>query len=597
MVPVMNALGLDVSLTGNHDFDFGYPHLSKLVQDTNFPWLLSNIVDENTNHVPDNLHEFEVLERNGVRIGIIGLVEKEWITTVASWPPNFKYMDMVDVGRALSTLLRDPEGQHKCDLIIALTHARIPNDIEIAKKLNALAPSAHSGIKLASSHGVDLILGGHDHLYYASKGVTSWQGYDTTQTVLGAENDIGDVLVVKSGTDFRDLSEITLELEDTPIGSVRTKIIKRISGKRHSTTPGSPSSDKLREILQKVLSNVSKTLKAPVCITAVELDVRSEIIRTHESAAGNWFADILRHVYDDALCLKSCSGSDGVFICAGTLRGDSVYHPGRLTLGNIMEILPFEDPVVVIELDGQAIWDALEASLSKWPAQEGRFPLISGFRVEWDSRRVSKQRVLGVWMQKEAIKEVNGVKTVTLVDGDPIERNKEGRKYTIVTRNYLAEGHDGFEPFLGHKYLVDDENGQLMSSLTRKYLLGSRFVNRMARMADKNRHYLNFNTSDIVLREMRSSEQHLADSKLHIAHKWQRVASGVLQKLHSGAHYRDRLNVSANEHMSVIDCFNGKMMRQEEVDDKEDNVGDEDLLVIHPVIDGRLRDVGRMKPM
>jgi 2',3'-cyclic-nucleotide 2'-phosphodiesterase (5'-nucleotidase family) len=36
MVPVMNELAPDVSLTGNHDFDFGYPHLSKLIQDTTF---------------------------------------------------------------------------------------------------------------------------------------------------------------------------------------------------------------------------------------------------------------------------------------------------------------------------------------------------------------------------------------------------------------------------------------------------------------------------------------------------------------------------------------------------------------------------------
>ena len=37
----------------------------------------------------------------------------------------------------------------------------------------------------------------------------------------------------------------------------------------------------------------------------------------------------------------------------------------------MLEILPFEDPLVVIELDGGAIWDALESSLSTWPAQEG----------------------------------------------------------------------------------------------------------------------------------------------------------------------------------------------------------------------------------
>jgi 2',3'-cyclic-nucleotide 2'-phosphodiesterase (5'-nucleotidase family) len=79
-------------------------------------------------------------------------------------------------------------------------------------------------------HGVDLLLGGHDHLYYVSKGVTAWEDFDVTKTVLGAEGDLGDVLVIKSGTDFRDLSEFTLELDDTPSMSVRRKVIKGIRG-------------------------------------------------------------------------------------------------------------------------------------------------------------------------------------------------------------------------------------------------------------------------------------------------------------------------------------------------------------------------------
>lgn len=81
-----------------------------------------------------------------------------------------------------------------------------------------------------NEHGVDLILGGHDHLYYASKGVSAWDGYDVTQPCLGAEKDEGDVLVAKSGTDFRDLSEILLTLSDTPAGSARKKAIKAIKG-------------------------------------------------------------------------------------------------------------------------------------------------------------------------------------------------------------------------------------------------------------------------------------------------------------------------------------------------------------------------------
>ena len=44
---------------------------------------------------------------------------------------------------------------------------------------------------------------------------------------------------------------------------------------------------------------------------------------------------------------------------------------GIITLGDIMEILPFEDPVVVIQISGRTLRAALEASLSKWPATEG----------------------------------------------------------------------------------------------------------------------------------------------------------------------------------------------------------------------------------
>ena len=59
-----------------------------------------------------------------------------------------------------------------------------------------------------------------------------------------------------------------------------------------------------------------------------------------------------------------------------------------------------------------------------------------------------------------------------LVDGEPIKRVKGGRMYKIVTREYMAQGHDGFLPLKGQKYLVDDESGQLMSAIVRKYLLG-----------------------------------------------------------------------------------------------------------------------------
>ncbi|KAG6910928.1 hypothetical protein DXG01_006611 [Tephrocybe rancida] len=614
MVPVMNLLAPDVSLTGNHDFDFGYPHLTKLVQDTTFPWILSNIIDSETSRVPETLHEYQIFERAGVKIGVIGLVEKslvplyvmlthfltfcprEWIATVATWPSNFIYKDMTETGIELSQRLRE---EHKCDLIIALTHSRVPNDISLAKSLLASSPSAQEAYPVFLSHGVDILLGGHDHLYFVSKGVSSWEGYDLQEAVLGAEEDHGDVLVVKSGSDFRDLSELKLELENTPPGSVRRKVIKRITGKRHTIHPGSRSSQPMATLLKTLLSSVSDTMNAPVCKTATTIDCRSQFIRTAESAAGNLIADIIRHAYDETLCMKGCGGSDGVFICAGTLRGDSTYGPGVVTLGNILEILPFEDPVVVLELDGVAIWDALESSLSTWPAQEGRFPVVSGFRVSWDSRRTPGSRVLGIWITQEREYSVSSPtdksenSTPELADGEPITRDNK-RTYKILTREYMAQGHDGFVAFKGKPYLVDDESGQLMSSIVRKYLLGSHFVNMMAKLVPnlKPGMITQPRTSAAISREVsRRHAQYHAES----AQKWKHAAKLALQwSRRSRLHYQDQLTVCTTEHMTPVDAYDGQSVRRgDDVQKKHYMFNEEDMIIIHPEIDGRLKNLGR----
>ncbi|KAI6116926.1 Metallo-dependent phosphatase-like protein [Pisolithus croceorrhizus] len=599
MVPIINELAPDIALTGNHDFDFGYPHLTKLVQDTRFPWLLSNIIDEDTGRVPEHLQQFQVVERVGLRVGIIGLVEEDWITTVPSWPRNFKFRGMAETGLELSEILRKPDGEYQCDLVIALTHSRLPNDIQLAKDLFASSPSAQCTPPNFLSHGVDIILGGHDHIYFASKGVSSWEGYDTESPTIGAENDHGDVLVVKSGTDFRDLSQLMLELEDAPEGSVRRKVIKAVHGKRHTTTSDIPSSKSLQKIVSSVLSSVSETLKAPVCVTEVELDLRSQLLRTNETAAANWFADVLRHAYDDTLYTKAGSGSDGVLICAGTLRGDSVYPAGEITLGNILETLPFEDPVVVIELDGEGLWDALEAALSKFPAQEGRFPVISGFRVTWDSRLSPGQRVLGIWMLQETPGfGNNGTEGPTLIDGEEVKREKTGRTYKIVTRQYMVEGHDGFMPLVGRKYLVDDENGQLMSALVRKYLLGRRFVNSMTRLSHQTMglNLLHDDTPSIIAREVDHQKRHAGGRKTKTTDRWQSAMAAV-RCLIPKTHYLDHINVSAREHMSGVDCFDGGTVRRGRGAAVQVGSSDfhQDLPVIHPAVDGRLKDEGRIE--
>jgi 5'-nucleotidase len=164
----------------------------------------------------------------------------------------------------------------------------------------ARAIHARAGADSAAYEGCDIILGGHDHFYYVSKvgpGSTSWEGYDVNSPCLGAEEDDG-VLVIKSGTDFRDLSEIQLDIEESPRGSVRKCFISAIKGEkstfigsllnpfpvgtRHSTKPDSKPSQKVSELLEKVVGHIEGSLSKPICKLDAELDCRSDVVRVAE---------------------------------------------------------------------------------------------------------------------------------------------------------------------------------------------------------------------------------------------------------------------------------------------------------------------------
>jgi 5'-nucleotidase len=228
--PSKASCSIDCACLGNHDFDFGYPHLQRLMQQTNFPWTFTNIADvgsdeaghsdepeESDKQVEGTIRSW-ICEIQGVRIGCVGLVEKDWIDTVPAFPPNFRYRSMVATARKVSEELR---GEGRCDIIIAITHCRLPNDIDLANDLGATKGAS------SEDHGVDLVLGGHDHTYYIGRGIDEYSGEEWHTDLPGLEKD-KDCFIVKSGTDFHDLSEITLEISEPEEGSAARR--RRIVG-------------------------------------------------------------------------------------------------------------------------------------------------------------------------------------------------------------------------------------------------------------------------------------------------------------------------------------------------------------------------------
>ena len=91
---------------------------------------MSNAWDRSTGEPFGQCARTAVLERHGWRVGLIGLIEYEWLETLSTVPvKQVRWEDYVTVGRELAVQLRERD---QVDLVIALTHMRIPNDERLA---------------------------------------------------------------------------------------------------------------------------------------------------------------------------------------------------------------------------------------------------------------------------------------------------------------------------------------------------------------------------------------------------------------------------------------------------------------------------------
>ncbi|KAJ2500653.1 hypothetical protein IWW47_003200, partial [Coemansia sp. RSA 2052] len=134
MLPVLNRLGIDAATLGNHEFDQGIDVLESLIQRNNFPWIITNLTDRETGGpAARNSVNYLVKQVSGIRVGIIGIIEKEWLDTLPCLPPTFEYHDFVESARDMATKLKDKQNEDMaCDLVICLAHMRLHNDIKLA---------------------------------------------------------------------------------------------------------------------------------------------------------------------------------------------------------------------------------------------------------------------------------------------------------------------------------------------------------------------------------------------------------------------------------------------------------------------------------
>ena len=190
---------------------------------------------------------------------------------------------------------------------------------------------------------VDVILGGHDHLVFG-------------ETINGRPT-------VISGTDFRQVGVVDLELGEADAGRNGRRPVLSSSFSHTDVTSQMGSDAATASLLKEIQEGANDKLGKIVGWCATEIDATALSCRTGESNFGSWVADLTRIAL----------GADVCIINGGTFRSDSRYLPGKVTLGRIIEILPFSDPMVVIRVTGKQLRGALEASASALPALDGRF--------------------------------------------------------------------------------------------------------------------------------------------------------------------------------------------------------------------------------
>ena len=167
MVPILNRVGTSIACLGNHDLDFGVDQFKYLAKQCEFPWLVANVEDPALGEGVSigGLPKTVVLQSsNGLKIGVIGIVEREWLDTINSLPPDVKYTSASATAIALVPALREAGA----DIVICVSHQREPNDVSslhvrLGAGLYLTDSDCFPKIKLANNIPtglIDIILGG-----------------------------------------------------------------------------------------------------------------------------------------------------------------------------------------------------------------------------------------------------------------------------------------------------------------------------------------------------------------------------------------------------------------------------------------------------
>lgn len=342
IVRVMNAVGYDAMVAGNHDFNYGQDRLLELAKMANFPILAANVIKSNGDTL---LPPYTIKEISGVKVAIFGLATPE--TTYKTHPNNVKglaFEDPVKVAKAMVEELKD-----KADIIIALSHLGMDDS------------STDTSIRVAEEvEGIDIIVDGHSH------------------TTLPEGMKVGNTLIVQAGEYDKNLGIVDLVYADGKITAMNASLLTNAEAENLA------EDQNLINLVKEIEEEISKITSVIIGKSAVQLDGAREMVRAGETNLGNLIADAI---------LKATS-ADIALTNGGGIRAS--IESGDVTKGDVITVLPFGNYVVVKNIKGSDILAALEHGVKDYPNAAGHFPQVAGITFRFDASKEAGSRIVDV---------------------------------------------------------------------------------------------------------------------------------------------------------------------------------------------------------
>jgi 2',3'-cyclic-nucleotide 2'-phosphodiesterase (5'-nucleotidase family) len=355
-VDVLNEVDPDADVIGNHEFDYGLDPVSEVTADSDFPWLATNLVDSDTGEAFDGTESTQVVERGGVKVGLIGLVDEGATygkTNIDFEAEGITLEDYTETGPAEAKRLKEDE---EVDVVVALAHTGVPDAEDLAEA--------------DADDDIDVVVVGDDELEYPP-----------------AEVDGSIVSEAQARANF--LSEIELTVEDGEVTAWDGELIEVTDDIEKDPT----ASDIINDYREDV------GLDSVIVESETPLDATFGSNYHRETGYGNLITDAMRERADADVAITNSGG----------IRSDSVYGPGEITGGDIFNTLPFPNTLVTVELTGEELVETLESQVITLESGTGQSfgeevsQQTSGVRFEWVPHEDADELVRDVYVGGEPL--------------------------------------------------------------------------------------------------------------------------------------------------------------------------------------------------